>query len=235
MSTSVIGHDAAASLLNVSPDVLTRLVGAGAVRRAGPGKYTPAHIIRDYIAYLQGEPARMERAPTQAEIAAHLDMSDRNLRDVLERLGLEHKEAPLSKIRTGYIRHLREQAAGRGADANGLDLAQERAALAKEQRAGIAIKNAVLRGDYAAVELLSEVLATASQAVAERFDHLPGQLRKACPDLQPAAIDQVMTAIASARNEWVRTTVALVSSSLDQAGDDDEPELVGLDDEPRPD
>lgn len=135
-----------------------------------------------------------------------------------------------------YCGRLREQAAGRiGSEAGGLDLAQERAALAREQRRGIELKNAVLRGEFAAVALLGEVLATASQAVAERFDHLPGQLRKACPDLAPAAVDQVMTVIASARNEWVRSTVALVTASLDQAGDDDEPELVGLDDEPRPD
>jgi phage terminase Nu1 subunit (DNA packaging protein) len=234
MSAAVIGHDAAASLLNVAPDVLTKLVGSGVVRRAGHGQYSPAHIIRDYIAYLQGEPDRRERAPTQQEIAAHLDMSDRNLRDVLERLDLDHKEAPLSKIRVGYIRQLREQAAGRASDGP-LDLAQERAALAREQRMGIEIKNAVLRGEYAAVTLLAEVLATASQAVAQRFDHLPGQLRKTCAELPPEAIDVVMTAIADARNEWVRGTATLVAASILSADDDTEPDLTGLDDEPRAD
>jgi len=171
----------------------------------------------------------------QADFGALVGIGQPAVSDLVSR-GVLEDGAPLRQWLLAYCGRLREQAAGRvGATDGGLDLAQERAALARSQRVGIDIKNAVLRGDYAAVELLSEVLATASQAVAERFDHLPGQLRKACPDLQPAAIDQVMTAIASARNEWVRTTVALVSSSLDQAGDDDEPELVGLDDEPRPD
>lgn len=171
----------------------------------------------------------------QADFGAMVGISQQAVSDLVSRGVLEDGQ-PLRQWLLAYCGRLREQAAGRaGATDGGLDLAQERAALARSQRVGIDIKNAVLRGDYAAVELLSEVLATASQAVAERFDHLPGQLRKACPDLQPAAIDQVMTAIASARNEWVRTTVALVTASLDQADDDDDPELVGLDDESRPD
>ncbi len=171
----------------------------------------------------------------QADFGLMVGIGQPAVSDLVSR-GVLEDGAPLRQWLLAYCGRLREQAAGRvGATDGGLDLAQERAALARSQRVGIDIKNAVLRGDYAAVELLSEVLATASQAVAERFDHLPGQLRKACPDLQPAAIDQVMTAIASARNEWVRTTMALVAVGLEQAGDDDEPELVGLDDEPRPD
>ncbi len=177
----------------------------------------------------------MDQPCRQADFGAMVGVSQQAVSDLVSRGVLEDGQ-PLRQWLLAYCGRLREQAAGRvGATDGGLDLAQERAALARSQRVGIDIKNAVLRGDYAAVELLSEVLATASQAVAERFDHLPGQLRKACPDLPPAAIDQVMTAIASARNEWVRTTVALVAASLDQAGDDDEPDLVGLDDEPRTD
>lgn len=135
-----------------------------------------------------------------------------------------------------YCDRLREQAAGRFTDGP-LDLAQERAALARAQREGVDLKNALLRGQYAAVSLLAEVLATASQAVAERFEHLPGLLRKACPDLPAAAIDQVLVVIANARNEWVRQTSALVSAAVMSA--DDEPELDGLsagdDHEPRAD
>ena len=169
----------------------------------------------------------------QVDFGELVGVSQPAVSDMVSR-GLLENGAPLRQWLLAYCARLREQAAGRlGSETGGLDLAQERAALAREQRHGIALKNAVLRGDYAAVELLSEVLATASQAVAERFDHLPGQLRKACPDLPPAAVDQVMTAIAAARNEWVRGTMALVTASLDQAGDDDEPDLLGLDDEPR--
>lgn len=123
-----------------------------------------------------------------------------------------------------YCQRLRDQAAGRlGAEVGGLDLVQERAALAREQRLGIEIKNAVARGEFAPISLLSEVLATASQSVVERFEQLPGLLKKACPDLPEAAREQVMAALASARNEWVRATDALVlaKAESDLAADGD--------------
>ena len=109
-----------------------------------------------------------------------------------------------------------------------LDLGQERARLAREQRIGIEIKNAVLRGEYAPISLLAEVLASASQAVAERFDHLPGQIKRVAPTLPPAVMDRVMTTIAEARNEWVRQTSSLAIDGL--VGVDDAAELEGLDD-----
>jgi len=135
-----------------------------------------------------------------------------------------------------YCARLRDQAEGRiGSEAGGLDLAHERAALAREQRRGIELKNAVLRGDYADASLLGEVLAAARQAVVEGFDDLPGQVREACPDLPTAAVDQVMAVIAGARNEWLRGTVALVGASVPTGEDDDDQALVDVDDEPRTD
>jgi phage terminase Nu1 subunit (DNA packaging protein) len=103
-----------------------------------------------------------------------------------------------------------------GSDIGGLDLVQERAALAKTQREGIEIKNAVARGEYAPISLLSEVLATASQSVVERFEQLPSQLKKNCPELPDAARDQIMTLLAAARNEWVRATSALVVAKSEE-------------------
>ena len=52
--------------------------------------------------------------PSQKEIAQHLDMSERNCRDVLKALGIDWSESTLDEIRTAYIRDLREKAAGRG-------------------------------------------------------------------------------------------------------------------------
>ena len=139
------------------------------------------------------------------------------------------------------VDRLSEQAAGRYSEGE-LDLAQERAALARAQREGIEIKNAALRGEYAAVALLADVLATASQTVAERFDHLPGVLKKACPQLDDAGREAVVAVIAEARNEWVRATAELVRQRVaeDDAQDAaDEPELdlipPATDHEPHPD
>lgn len=63
---------------------------------------------------------------TQKEIAEHLDMSDRNARDVLGRLKIDHKTTSLDDIRIAYIRYLRELAAGRGGE-DQYDLAKQRA------------------------------------------------------------------------------------------------------------
>jgi phage terminase Nu1 subunit (DNA packaging protein) len=114
-----------------------------------------------------------------------------------------------------YCDRLREVAAGRGwSEAGGLDLAQERAALAREQRIGHEIKNEVARKTYAPISLLSETLALASQAVGERFEQLPSALKRECPDLPEAARDALMRAIAAARNEWAERTMQLITEAL---------------------
>jgi phage terminase Nu1 subunit (DNA packaging protein) len=120
-----------------------------------------------------------------------------------------------------YCYRLREQAAGRlGSEIDGLDLVQERAALAREQRMTYEIRNAVARGEYAPIAVLADVLATASQAVVERFEQLSGQLKKTCPDLPDDARQQVELVLASARNEWVRSTAELVARRIAETTDD---------------
>lgn len=169
----------------------------------------------------------------QAQFAQLIGVSEARVSQ-LAADGLLADGAPGSQWLHSYCLRLREQAAGRmGSEIGGLDLTQERAALAREQRMGIEIKNAVLRGEYASIGLLSEVLASASQAVAERFDHLPGLLKKVAPDMLDAARDQVMTTIAQARNEWVRETAALVSTKVLAA--DDTRDSDDLSDEPSAD
>ncbi len=136
----------------------------------------------------------------------------------------------LGETLRAYCARLREQAAGRmGSEVGPLDLAQERAALARAQRHLAETKLEINRGTYAAVTVMASVLASASQAVVERFDQLPGQLKKACPDLPDAARAQVMELLANARNEWVRSTEQLVVQEVIQA--EDGPEDQDADDE----
>ena len=121
----------------------------------------------------------------------------------------------LGDLLHAYCQRLRAQAAGRLGEAGGLDLVQERAALAREQREGQAIKNAVARREYAPIGLLADVLGMASSAVVDRFDQLENMLSKACPDLPDEAKTAVLQVIASARNEWIRSTGRLVADSID--------------------
>lgn len=107
-----------------------------------------------------------------------------------------------------YCERLREVAAGRGYGGD-LDLAQERAALAREQRIAQEIKNAVTRREYAPVDVLATVLAQAAASVAAKLDSLPALLKKLAPDLPDDAREALAKRIAEARNEWVRDTSSL--------------------------
>ena len=167
----------------------------------------------------------MRQAISQAEFGAWVGISEARVSQLMA-------EGVLTRGETGhewlmaYCERMRDIAAGRASsETGGLDLVQERAALAREQRLGIAIKNAVARGEYAPISLLAEVLATASQSVSERFEQLPGLMRKVCPELPDAARDKLMSAIADARNQWVRATSRLVTEAIEQP--EDEPEAEG--------
>jgi len=165
---------------------------------------------------------------TQAEFG-HLVGIGQSAVSQLVTEGILPRDGTAAEWLLAYCARLREQAAGRYSDGP-LDLGQERAALAKAQREGVEIKNAVLRGEYAEISLLGQTLATASTAVAERFDHLPGRVRRACPLLPQKALEQVLTVIAEARNEWVTQTVELVRASWAEH-DDDEPDDPATDDD----
>lgn len=120
-------------------------------------------------------------------------------------LGIDWKAATLNEIRVAYIRRLREQAAGR-ATTGDLDLASERAALAKAQRERIEMQNAVTRGELAPVILIEEVLTKAASKTAGILDAIPGMVRRRVPQLTSEDIDLIAGEVAKARN-----TVAAMS------------------------
>lgn len=153
----------------------------------------------------------LNRQGAQAELAELIGVSEARVSQLVSD-GIVTRGETLALQLKQYCAWMREVAAGRQSEEmGGLDLVQERAALAREQRLGIEIKNAVLRQEFAPINLLAEVLATASQSVVERFEQLPGLLKKSCPDLPDAAREQVMVALAAARNEWVRATESLTA------------------------
>lgn len=212
--SETIPHDAAARLLDLTPDELTKLVGRGVIQRVDRNAYNLVPLVIAYVRFLRDEAGRVERAPTQAEIAAHLDISDRRLRELLTEFGLDHKTVPLAEIRIRYLRKLREEAAGRSAQGD-IDLPTERALLAREQRIGQSIKNEVARKTYGPIEALTDVLASASQAVVDHLDQIPAGIARVCPDLPQPVRDLIMTELARARNEMVRKTASLVADGLD--------------------
>lgn len=173
----------------------------------------------------------LSKAATQEALAKLVGVTQPTISNLMSD-GKLPASGTLGDMLLAYCLRLREQAAGRmGSAVDGLDLVQARARLAILQGDVVEIRKAQISGEYAPIKLLAEVLATASQAVSERFEQLPGQLRKACPDLPPAAIDQLMATIAAARNEWARATVELVAAKLDLEDGVSEPDVeqAGLD------
>jgi phage terminase Nu1 subunit (DNA packaging protein) len=135
----------------------------------------------------------------QQVIAEHLDMSQQAASQWLGRLGIDLRVSTIDEIRVAYIRAIREQAAGRAA-AGDLDLATERARLAREQADKIAMQNAVTRGELTHTVILEQVLAGTAAKIAGVLDAIPGMIRRRVPQLSAADIDIVSGEIAKARN-----------------------------------
>ena len=100
-----------AKLLVVTEQKLDQLVKDGIIPSPVRGKYELINSVRGYIGHLRNKTAAMD----QSAVARHLDMSDRNLRDVLRSLAIEWPADP-DDIRIAYIRDLREKAAGRAGE-----------------------------------------------------------------------------------------------------------------------
>ncbi len=116
---------------------------------------------------------------TETEVAKHLDLSTRRLRELIAE-GVIHRPATrnydLDKTRTVYIRHLRKIAAGRAAPSGGLDLAAERAKLAKAQSEGHELKNKIARGEYVEIEAVAVEVEAQYSIVRERLLSIPGKI-----------------------------------------------------------
>lgn len=152
----------------------------------------------------------------QADFAELVGLSEARVSQMLSEGALDRDATGLQWLQA-YCARLRAQASGR--DAEGV-LAKERAALSRSQRLGQDIRNAKELGEWGPIGLLGDVLALASAAVVDRFDALPGSIRKACPDLPAAAIDAVVRTCANARAEWIRSTADLVDRALDEVVED---------------
>ncbi len=97
-----------------------------------------------------------------------------------------------------YCERLREQAAGRAATGD-LDLATERARLAKEQADRIAMQNEEKRRVLAPVHVIERTLASVSRQVAAQLEAIEVELKRKTK-LSADDIRLVMTVIVKARN-----------------------------------
>lgn len=119
-----------------------------------------------------------------------------------------------------YCSHIREQAAGR-ATVGDLDLATERARLAKEQADKVAMQNAERRGELAPVSAMEMVLASVGAKVGRILDTIPGQVRRRVPGIGSDVIEAIAADIAKCRNMASSMTLASLEESDDEQDVDD--------------
>ena len=105
-----------------------------------------------------------------------------------------------------YCTHIREQAAGR-ATTGDLDLATERAGLAKEQRLRLAMQNAVTRREYGPIIEMELGLADVLAMISAKLDAIVGKIKKRSDVLSADDLDVVSTVIADVRNDISDTVI----------------------------
>lgn len=114
-----------------------------------------------------------------------------------------------------YTRQLREQAAGRGADG---ELAANRAAESGTRNEMLQIKLKKMRGEYAPVIAIEQVLAHIGTQIASKLEPLPARIKMLCPQLNPDDLKSVEGAITEARNLAASASLA----TLEDANKDDD-------------
>jgi phage terminase Nu1 subunit (DNA packaging protein) len=106
-----------------------------------------------------------------------------------------------------YTANLREHAAGRGA--NG-ELAHQRSEESRVRREINEIKLAAMRGEYAPVSLLEQVLATVGRTIAGVLEPLHVNLQKRCPELTPEALKLIQLEVSKACDRAVNASLAVL-------------------------
>lgn len=134
---------------------------------------------------------------TQETFGLLVGISQQAVSELLARGVIKHGAAAGEWLKD-YCSHIREVAAGRAA-AGDLDLAGERARLAKEQADKIAMQNEVSRRELAPVTLIEEVLAKVGRQIAGVLESIPVQLKRRS-SLSGDDLDYITAEIVKARN-----------------------------------
>ena len=185
-----------------------------------------------------------------AELAERLEISDRLVRQLAER-GIISRPSrglyPAWACAAAYARHLREQKAGRAPsdEDENPDLARERALLARAQREGQAMKNAVSRGELLPVDDVEAVVGAVLDATRAKMQALPSKLAPRCVgldglararDILTAGVTEAYEELSNARVVAAAVDRARQNSGGDPVGDETDeapetaaaPERVGM-------
>lgn len=151
---------------------------------------------------------------TQQEFGDLVGISQPAVSDLLSR-GVIQPGNAAGQWLLDYTAHLREQAAGRGADG---ELAYQRSELARVSRERAEIKLALERKDFAPVALIEQVLATVGRSIAGVLEPLHVNLHKLCPALTPEDLKLIQLEVAKACDIAVSASLASLDAG-DEGGD----------------
>lgn len=120
-----------------------------------------------------------------------------------------------------YCAHMREQAAGRGADG---ELAFQRSELARVSRERAEIKLALERRQYAPVALIEQVLATVGRGIVGVLEPLHVNLHRQCPALTPEDLKVIQAEVSRACDLAASASLALLNVDEDTTAEPADPE-----------
>lgn len=158
--------------------------------------------------------AALDRPMLQAEFADLVGVSQPTVSELQAR-GILQPDQPAGVWLLAYTKHLREQAAGRGADG---ELARERARLAREQADRVALENATARKEMAPVSMLEFVLAKMAGEVASTLQGIVPTVKRRVPLIAPDALRIIEEIVVKARNSAAAVTLA----EADRVEDDEQ-------------
>ena len=152
---------------------------------------------------------------TQQEVAEHLDITDRQVRNLLQSGVLPGAKGRgaynLDDCRLAYIRYMRGQLAGqvetKEAEADAIDpllehkREQEEYLLTRERRIGQQQKNEIAARKVVPSEFAIFSLSKLAAEIAAILDTLPLTMKRKHPDLEPRHLDTLSRELAKARNQ----------------------------------
>lgn len=167
----------------------------------------------------------LDNTVTQAQFGELVGIGQPAVSGLLER-GVIQPGHTAGQWLLDYCGHMREQAAGRGADG---ELAFQRSELARVSRERGEIKLMVERKEFAAVALLEQVLATVGRSIAGVLEPLHVNLHKLCPALTPEDLKIIQLEVSKACDIAVSASLSVLE--IDEADLQAAEAIDGLEDE----
>lgn len=169
----------------------------------------------DDIIILKGA-VNLSKEVEQKAFAEIIGVSGKTVSE-LKSKGIISEGQPVGEWLHRYCAHIREQAAGR-ATTGDLDLATERAGLAREQRLRLEMQNAVTRREFGPIIEMELGLADVLSMVGSKLDTIVGKLKKRSDVLTSDDLDIVSQVIADVRNDVASTAIEW----FEESGEEDD-------------